>query len=248
MIRICRFIGFDSKKLCNLCSNLCSSCKNIPSMKETCYNLLIRKKLFRRRAYGRKRIYENPRIPRYPNTGFQKALNLFSILVLILAFLYPLLKWNQIPDTIITHWGFSGQPDGWGPKGTIWIIPIVSLVLYLPLTILERFPLCLERACQNYPEKSKVGLPKRKNNADPYEISHDSRICRHYIPQCPGKKSEYSAYSPVSGLTFRLHDLFHYKKRPKTPGKLPLRNPSVLFIIKVQIAAYYGRFCGAKRP
>ena len=87
-----------------------------------------------------KEFYENPRIPRYPNTGFQKALNLFSILVLILAFLYPLLKWNQIPDTIITHWGFSGQPDGWGPKGTIWIIPIVSLVLYLPLTILERFP------------------------------------------------------------------------------------------------------------
>ena len=55
-----------------------------------------------------KEFYENPRIPRYPNTGFQKALNLFSILG--------------------------------GPKGTIWIIPIVSLVLYLPLTILERFP------------------------------------------------------------------------------------------------------------
>ena len=63
-----------------------------------------------------KEFYENPRIPRYPNTGFQKALNLFSILALVLAFLYPLLKWNQIPDTIITHWGFSGQPDGWDQK------------------------------------------------------------------------------------------------------------------------------------
>ena len=87
-----------------------------------------------------KEFYENSKIPRYPNTGFQKALNLFSILALVLAFLYPLLKWDQIPDTIITHWGFSGQPDGWGPKGTIWIIPAVSLLLYLPLTILERFP------------------------------------------------------------------------------------------------------------
>ena len=87
-----------------------------------------------------KEFYENPKIPRYPNTGFQKTLNLFSILALVLAFLYPFLKWDQIPDTIITHWGFSGQPDGWGPKGTIWIIPAVSLLLYLPLTILERFP------------------------------------------------------------------------------------------------------------
>ena len=98
-----------------------------------------------------------------------------------------------------------------------------------------KIALCLERACQNYTEKSKVGLSKHKNHADPYEISHDSRICRHYMPQCSGKKSEHSAYSPISGLTFRLHDLFHYKKRPKTPGKLPLRNPSVLFIIKVRL-------------
>ena len=153
----------------------------------------------------KKEFYENPRILRYPNTGFQKALNLFSILVLILSFLYPLLKWNQIPDTIITHWGFSGQPDGWGPKGTIW-------------------------------KKSKVGLSKHKNHADPYEISHDSRICRHYIPQCSGKKSEHSAYSPVSGLPFRFHDLFHYKKHPEATGKLPLRNsplrsPPALFNI-----------------
>lgn len=87
-----------------------------------------------------KNFYENPRIPRYPNTGFQKALNLFSILALVFTFLYPLLKWNQLPDTIITHWGFSGQPDGWGPKGSVWAVPVASLVLYLPLTILERFP------------------------------------------------------------------------------------------------------------
>ena len=87
-----------------------------------------------------KNFYENPRIPRYPNTGFQKALNLFSVLALVFTFLYPLLKWNQLPDTIITHWGFSGQPDGWGPKGSVWAVPVASLVLYLPLTILERFP------------------------------------------------------------------------------------------------------------
>ena len=172
----------------------------------------------------KKEFYENPRILRYPNTGFQKALNLFSILVLILSFLYPLLKWNQIPDTIITHWGFSGQPDGWGPKGTIWIIPVVSLVLYLPLTIMERFPSIWNVPVRTTHKKSKVGLSKHKNHADPYEISHDSRIRRHYIPQCSGKKSEHSAYSPVSGLPFRFHDLFHYKERPKTPGKLPLRN------------------------
>ena len=181
----------------------------------------------------KKEFYENPRIPRYPNTGFQKALNLFSILALVLTFLYPLLKWNQIPDTIITHWGFSGQPDGWGPKGTIWIIPVVSLVLYLPLTMLEKFPSVWNVPVRTTQKKSKVGLSKHKNHADPYEISHDSRIYRHYIPQCSGKESERSAYSPVSGLPFRFHDLFHYKERPKTPQKIPLRNsPLVLYLFQ----------------
>src|SRR5699024_5393109 len=87
-----------------------------------------------------------------------------------------------------------------------------------------KISLCLERACQNYSEKSKVGLSKHKNHAGPYEISHDSRIYRHYIPQCSGKKSEYSAYSPVSSPYVWLHDLSHYKKRPQAAGKLPLRN------------------------
>ena len=184
----------------------------------------------------KKEFYENPRILRYPNTGFQKALNLFSILVLILSFLYPLLKWNQIPDTIITHWGFSGQPDGWGPKGTIWIIPVFSLVLYLPLTIMERFPSIWNVPVRTTHKNQKWVYQNIKTMLILMKISHDSRICRHYIPQCSGKKSEHSAYSPVSGLPFRFHDLFHYKERPKTPGKLPLRNsplrsPPALFNI-----------------
>lgn len=90
--------------------------------------------MFNQRSYG------EPRIPKYPNTLFQRTLNLLSFLAVAFTFFYPLLKWNQIPDTIITHWGFSGQPDSWGSKYMLWIQPLICLILYLPLTILESFP------------------------------------------------------------------------------------------------------------
>lgn len=84
--------------------------------------------------------YSEPRIPRYPDTILQKAANILSFLAVIFPFLYLLLSWDQIPDTIITHWGFSGQPDGWGSRQTLLILPFISLFLYLPMTVLERFP------------------------------------------------------------------------------------------------------------
>ena len=181
----------------------------------------------------KKEFYENPRIPRYPNTGFQKALNLFSILALVLTF--PLSFTEMESDSGYHHYPLGLQRPA-GRLGAKRHDLDHTGSQSGPLSASDhagKVSLCLERACQNYAEKSKVGLSKHKNHADPYEISHDSRICRHYIPQCSGKESERSAYSPVSGLPFRFHDLFHYKERPKTPQKIPLRNsPLVLYLFQ----------------
>lgn len=39
---------------------------------------------------------------------------------------------SRLPDTIPTHWNFQGQPDAYGPRSTIWIMPLLSI----PLAIL----------------------------------------------------------------------------------------------------------------
>ena len=75
-----------------------------------------------------------------PDTLFQKIFNILSILLLAFILLYPAIKWNQLPDRIISHWGFSGQADGWSGKSSVLFTPVISLILYIPITIIIRCP------------------------------------------------------------------------------------------------------------
>ena len=48
--------------------------------------------------------------------------------------------WISLPATIHVHYGFSGQPDAWGGKIELLELPAVSILLYLGLTVLARYP------------------------------------------------------------------------------------------------------------
>jgi uncharacterized membrane protein len=48
--------------------------------------------------------------------------------------------WAILPSTIPVHYGFSGQPDAWGGKAELLALPVVSVLLYLGLTWLARYP------------------------------------------------------------------------------------------------------------
>ena len=43
---------------------------------------------------------------------------------------------EKLPDRIPTHFDISGQPNGWGPAGVLWFLPIVAAGIYLLLTVL----------------------------------------------------------------------------------------------------------------
>jgi uncharacterized membrane protein len=43
---------------------------------------------------------------------------------------------EKLPDRIPTHFDISGQPNGWGPPGFLWLLPIVGAGLYLLMTVL----------------------------------------------------------------------------------------------------------------
>jgi uncharacterized membrane protein len=47
--------------------------------------------------------------------------------------------WNQLPDRVPTHFNASGNPNVWGPKGGIWILPITGVGIYVSLTVLSGF-------------------------------------------------------------------------------------------------------------
>ena len=44
------------------------------------------------------------------------------------------------PDSIPTHFGADGHPDKFGPKGAVWIYPVLGTFIHLLLTIIGRYP------------------------------------------------------------------------------------------------------------
>ncbi|NNT73087.1 DUF1648 domain-containing protein [Flavobacterium sp. IMCC34852] len=79
-------------------------------------------------------------IIKLPLTFFDKSIEAIALLVLIGFWVFTLYHYPMLPDTIPTHFGGGGEPDGFGSRGMILGLPIVSTILYLALTIFSRFP------------------------------------------------------------------------------------------------------------
>ncbi len=46
-----------------------------------------------------------------------KKMLLITLGIILLPIIMGLLLWNQLPDTVVTHWGANNQPDGYSSKG-----------------------------------------------------------------------------------------------------------------------------------
>lgn len=51
-----------------------------------------------------------------------------------------IIEYPELNKKVPTHFGANGMPDAWGSKSSLFILPIVAIVLYAGLTILNRFP------------------------------------------------------------------------------------------------------------
>jgi len=61
-----------------------------------------------------------------------------TLLIGVLIYLY--LNWSTIPDKIPGHYNAMGQIDRMGSKGELLILPIIGWLIYLFLTVIEKFP------------------------------------------------------------------------------------------------------------
>lgn len=67
---------------------------------------------------------------------------------LIVLWVLPAAYYNDLPDTIATHFNAAGEADGYGPRITLWLLPLIGLGLYIGLTLVNRYPRIF-----NYPVK-----------------------------------------------------------------------------------------------
>jgi len=85
---------------------------------------------------------------RIPLSLEEKILILIATLSIIAMWLYLWNMWDEIPNIVPTHFGFSGAPDRFGNKSSLFALPIISSIMHILLVVLSKMPQYF-----NYPVK-----------------------------------------------------------------------------------------------
>jgi len=63
-----------------------------------------------------------------------------SLLFVLFLLIYPAYYYESIPGEIPTHYNMDGQADAFGNKTELWLLPIIGLLMYVGLFLLNRIP------------------------------------------------------------------------------------------------------------
>ncbi|MEJ7680836.1 MAG: DUF1648 domain-containing protein [Segetibacter sp.] len=69
-----------------------------------------------------------------------KLIEFLGWLTLLLLVGLTLYSYSNLPDTIPIHFNGSGQVDNYGSKSTIISLPVIGTVLFIGLTMLNKYP------------------------------------------------------------------------------------------------------------
>ncbi len=82
---------------------------------------------------------ERPKITLIP-TNADKLVELLGWLILLALCTLTINHYSALPDTIPTHFNAAGEADGFGSKVSIIALPVIASVLFIGLTLLNRYP------------------------------------------------------------------------------------------------------------
>lgn len=64
-----------------------------------------------------------------------KGYIIITSLIVLIPMLAGIILWNRLPDTLVTHWGYDGTPNGWEPKVVaVFGIPVICLITHIICT------------------------------------------------------------------------------------------------------------------
>ncbi|WP_343565151.1 DUF1648 domain-containing protein [Sphingobacterium sp.] len=82
---------------------------------------------------------ERPQIQPELTLG-DKILELVGYLSLFALWYLIAINYNKLPETIPVHYDAAGKADNFGGKETILALPLLATILFIGMTILNRFP------------------------------------------------------------------------------------------------------------
>jgi uncharacterized membrane protein len=88
-----------------------------------------------------------PKIKPEPTTS-DNLIEAAGWLALAMIWLITIFNYKNLPGTIPTHFNIAGEADNYGNRSTIFFMPVLGTILFIGMTILNRFPHIF-----NYPVK-----------------------------------------------------------------------------------------------
>lgn len=82
---------------------------------------------------------ERPKITLIPSTT-DKIVEALGWIILLALWGWTFNHYSALPDTIPTHFNASGEADSFGSKASIIGLPVIASVLFIGLTVLNRYP------------------------------------------------------------------------------------------------------------
>lgn len=80
-----------------------------------------------------------PRI-QLERTGTDALLDGLAIAGWMSGLAVVLASWSDLPERLPMHFDMAGQPNRWGPRGELFVLPTISFVLLVSMAALSRFP------------------------------------------------------------------------------------------------------------
>lgn len=96
-------------------------------------------------------------------TKLQLALEIIGLLFLVGMVVFIYTQWDQIPQQIPMHYNALGEIDSWGSKYQTLILPTISILLYIFITVVSFFPQIWNVPVQITDENKEVVYLSTKN-------------------------------------------------------------------------------------
>ena len=75
-------------------------------------------------------------------TKFDYLLEFLAIGILVFHWIFMLYYYNKLPQIIPSHIDSNGEIDGMGPKGLIFLLPTISILMYILISVVNKNPHC----------------------------------------------------------------------------------------------------------
>ena len=56
-----------------------------------------------------------------------------AVAAVLTNFVMVAMRWSDLPERVPRHYGLTGKPNHWSPKGVIWVYPAISLAMLVAM-------------------------------------------------------------------------------------------------------------------